>query len=264
MPLVGPVCGFDGTNQTFEKCIGCHESMSKERNCNVPVATLKNARDNGIHRAGAGVSASTILACARETAIMERYDYYETPVSMWNKHRGTLAHLLMEGDETPPEGVIRERRLERYVVVDGERFRVSGQTDYADPNLKVIIDYKSAYNVPTKLNIRHQHQLSIYRYLLADGVFCDTGEICRVEIESGGIHYLTFNTKPDKAWKKVAYPLIPLDKIEAFIIERALPLLHWQQTQKLPECNCFDPSPYWPCGCSKLEAQLNERGVMVG
>ena len=263
MGLVGVVCQMDQTYQPFDVCIGCHDSNSKERNCHAPTALLKSMRDNHLTRKNAGVSATTILSCAKALALMELYDFYEPVISGYNKFRGTLIHYLLEEDD-PPDGVIQERRVERFVNIDGAPFRVSGKMDRVDTRFNFLLDYKSCPNIPTKPKKSHEVQLNIYRWLLANGIFCDTGEQAQIEIEAVGIHYLTFHTKPDKAWKKMGYPTWDLQDTEDFIIERARPIQQWQLNHVMPECNMFEPSPYWLCDCAKHENQLADRGISIG
>lgn len=224
------------------------------------MAAIKSARDNHLGRMDAGISASVLLSCARAVALQERYDHYEPIIVAYNKFRGTAVHGMME-DPDPPDHIIEERRVERVVDVDGFPFRISGKPDRADKPAKLLIDYKSCHTVPTKIKKRHKYQLSIYRYLLADGVFVDTGEVCQVPIERAGIHYITWQTKVEKAWRKVPYELYPLEEIEDFIIERARPIKQWQETKELPACNDLEPSRYWDCDCIKLTKQLKELGT---
>ncbi len=261
--LKGVICPFDQSYQDFETCIACHETMSTKRNCHAPTPLLKAMRDNAKTRLDAGVSASTILACAREHALSETYDYYESAISGYNKYRGTLTHMMMETDDSPPEGVIRERRIERYIDIKGVPFRISGKMDYVDTQRKALVDFKSKHTLPKKPDERHEAQLAIYAYLLADGRFCDTGETIQLIIEKVGIHYLTFETKEERAWLKMNYPLWPLDKTADMVYNRASVLAEWQQTKILPRCNSYTVNRYWKCGCEKIEDQLKLRGVEI-
>lgn len=264
MALVGVICGHDGSYQSFDTCIACHELGDSVRKCHAPVFVLKDARDNAFRRAAAGISVSTILGCAREHAIMQMYDYYETPISMYNKARGTWTHAMFESDPNPPEWVLKERRLFKYVDILGEQFRISGQFDEFDTKRGLLVDYKSKDNLPKKIDPKHEAQFNCYAWLLSGGTFLDTNEPAQYETKMIAAHYVTWKTKAEKAWLKMAYPVWDTAHTEALIIERSTPIVQWRQTKELPTCNCFDPSPYWKCGCVKLEEQLAERGIVVG
>lgn len=259
--LKGVVCGYDQTLQPFDVCITCHENLDPNRNCMAPTALLKAMRDNSKTRSNAGVSASTLLSCPRAVALQTMFDYYETPISGWNKFRGTLVHHLMEYDESPPDWIIKERRVERFIDVGGEAFRISGQMDYIDTKNKILIDFKTKPNLPRKMDERHEAQLNIYIFLLADGVFCDTGEIVHIPIERAGIHYLTFQTSPDKAWLKMGYPVWDAEAIQAFVLERAEPIAAWQRGGGIPACSPYAHNPRWKCDCTKIEEQLAQQGI---
>lgn len=263
MPIVGVICGMDGTCQAFETCIHAHETMSTERNCHVPVASIKSQRDNMKFRKDAGVSASVVLACPRAYAIEQTYDLYESVISGYNKFRGTLIHALFEADPDPPSWVVQEERIMRWVVVNGKKVRVTGKPDYVDPKYRVLIDFKSKHNLPTKMDPRHEAQFNIYRWLLKNGIFTRTNEPCQIEVDRIGAHYVTFNTTAEKAWKKVLYPVWEYEEVERMVIRRLEPLTKWQEDGILPECSPFIENRYWKCDCEKHETQLAERGIIV-
>lgn len=264
MPLVGTICGYDGKYRLFDECICSHEDGT--RTCHVPLQVLKIARDNHIDRADAGWSASTLLACAREWAISQEYDYYESPESSWNKARGTWVHSMIESDTTPKPGLIRERRIKKTVVVDGTEVTLTGKPDEIDPELGLLIDYKSKDSLPSASDIshpRHEAQFNFYAGLCNGGVFMDTGEPVNIKIRGGGMHFLTWKTK--NPFIKIGYRLWSEEELQAFIEERVRPLLKWKETGELPECNAFTkiPSKNWKCYCEKLTEQLQERGIEV-
>lgn len=263
MSICGVICGMDNSFQSFETCIHAHETFSKDRNCNVPTASIKSQRDNIKYRKDAGISASTILSCARAQAIESTYDIYETVISGYNKFRGTLIHAMIEHDPDPPEWVIQEERIRRFVEVDGELVAITGKPDYVDPKYKVLIDFKSKHNLPLKMDPMHEAQFNIYRWLLKDGVFVRTNLPCHIDIDRIGAHYITMDTKPEKAWRKVLYPVWGYDEVEAMVIDRLRPLTKWKKDGILPECNRYVDSPYWKCDCERHAQQLMERGIVV-
>lgn len=272
MPLVGVICGYDETYQSFDHCISCHEKGNCERNCDALTFVLKAMRDNAKTRVGAGISASTLTSCARATALQETYDYYEDVKSGYNKSRGTWVHAMIESDDTPREGLIRELRIEKYfpIRIDGEEsfVRVTGKPDEVDTERRVLIDYKSKDRIPTKSDDRHEAQFNVYCWLLDGGTLLESdeyghtaGDKVSVKIRGGGMHYVTWN--PKAPWKKMAYPVWSEDRINAFLKERLTPLVEWRTTKKLPSCNAYIRySKRWDCDCVKLERQLEERGVI--
>lgn len=267
MPLVGVICPYDDSYQPFDVCINAHECGDGPRNCDAVVQILKIMRDNHKERMYAGWSASTLTQCARATALQEQYDYYEDVKSGYNKGRGTWVHAMIEADKYPRAGLIREQRLVRYLDVDGVRVRLTGKPDEVDTARKKLIDYKSKDRVPKEPDPKHEAQFNVYIWLLNDGAFVneETGEEkgnVNVEILGGGMHYLTWN--PKDPWKKMGYPVWPLEQTEAFIIERLTPLVAYDRTKELPRCNAYlRYGPKWRCDCVKLEEQLRELGTYV-
>jgi hypothetical protein len=261
MSIVGVVCPYDDSYQTFDHCIHCHENRSPTRNCAAPVFALKSMRDNHITRSDAGISASTLISCPRAIAMAEVYDLYETVISGYNKGynkaRGSWLHAMVEADIDPPPWIIRERRL--YLDVLGRR--ISGKPDEVDPKYKVLVDYKSKDNVPKMRDMGHEFQFNVYVYLLAHGYWADTNEKADIIIETIGAHYLTWKTKAELAWKKVGYPVWNDTKTRTIIEQRLKPLIQWQETGLLPSCNPYVPARYWKCDCVKYAEQLADRGI---
>lgn len=250
---------MDGSNQSFKTCIDCHENRSKTRNCHAPVAVLKSMRDNHIDRRGAGISMSTLIACPRAWAIEQKYDLYQPVISGWNMGRGTFVHAMMEVDRDPPPWIIRERRLRR--TVTGEV--VTGKPDEIDTKYKVLVDYKSKDNLPKKKDERHEFQFNGYCWLLRGGQWADTGENANIDIEVIAAHYLTWKTKADLAWKKMAYPVWEDHVTTEIITERLKPLTKWKKDGILPSCSPYIMNKYWTCDCVKHETQLAERGIEI-
>lgn len=261
MPLKGVVCPLDSSYREFGECICGHENGT--RTCHAPIQLLKLMRDNHIDRKDAGWSASMLTNCPRANAIQETYDYYEDPQSGWNKARGTFVHLLMESDQTPRDGLIRERRLRKAITVDEMEVFLTGKPDEVDTINGVLIDYKSKDLLPKRPDPNHEAQFNVYAWLLNGGTFMDTGEISDTIITSGGMHYLTWRTKD--AFKKMAYPLWGDAVTEEFITTRLRPLVEWKKSGELPTCNPYIRFPgNWRCSCVRLEEQLRERGVDIG
>lgn len=267
MPIVGIVCPMDNSFQTFQHCIDCHENRSRERNCEAPVFVLKTGRDNGLHRKGAGWSASTLLSCPRAVAIEDRYDLYEPVISMHNKARGSWVHAMVEADIDPPSWIIREVRLR----LDIHGTLITGKPDEVDTKYHVLVDYKSKDNLPLRPDDQHEFQFNVYAHLLRNGEWAEDaeqygirkGDKANVEIDVIAAHYITWKTKYEKAFKKKAYPVWDNDYTQSLIEQRMEPLKEWQTTGELPACSPYlGPKPY-PCQCTKWEQQLQERGIPI-
>lgn len=267
MPIVGVICPYDNTPQTFETCIHHHENRSIQRNCHAPVFALKSMRDNHIHRKGAGISASTIISCPRAVAIEHSYDVYEAVISGYNKGRGSWLHAMVEADSDPPPWIIREQRL----VLDVEGQSITGQPDEVDTKYLVLVDYKSKDNLPLKPDPAHEFQFNIYAHLLRNGVWARSdkkyqtvkGERANIDVHTIAAHYVTWKTKVEKAWLKMAYPVWDNEYTHEVIAKRLQPLILWRENSVLPSCDPYIKSPYWKCQCQKYEEQLAERGIAL-
>jgi hypothetical protein len=221
-------------------------------------------KNNHIDRADAGWSATTLLGCPRAEAIRATYDWYESIESGWNKQRGSWLHYMLESDDDYPEYVVKEQRIAKSVHVLGESVRITGKPDYTNTKRGVLIDYKSKHTLPTKPDASHEAQFNIYAWLWKGGAFVKTGEIVDVDIVGGGMHYITWNTKKMSQFKKMAYPVWPIEQTELFVIDRVVPLVQWKQSGVLPVCSPYMRFPgKWRCDCEKLEEQLAERGIYL-
>jgi hypothetical protein len=250
---------MDQSFQSFKTCIDCHENRSRTRNCNAPVQVLKSMRDNHIDRRGAGISASTLISCPRAVAIEATYDLYMPVISGWNMGRGTFIHAMFEADRDPPPWIIRERRLRRKV----RGVAITGKPDEVDTKYKVLVDYKSKDNLPRRPDERHEFQFNIYAWLLRGGYWVDTDEPAQIDIDVIAAHYVTFKTKPEGAWKKMAYPVWEDSYTTELVTQRLEPLTKWNTSGILPECSPYLGNPRWKCDCEKWEDQLNERGIYI-
>ena len=276
MPVSGIVCGHDGSYQSFDSCITCHQNRGP-RNCHFPTFALKIMRDNDRKRVGAGYSATTLLNCPRAVALLEQYDYYEDLESGWNKIRGELIHMAYEAEPDIPQGVIKEQRLRKTVLVDGVPINVTGKADEIDVINASIIDLKFTGVIPEQDKVDHIAQYNIYAWLCDGGVFIrddptqgiKAGDTLNLTIKNGGMHYLTLKRKKKRdgriilPWRKVAYPLWDAAKTEALVIERLTPLVRFRQTRMLPTCNPYYTERHWTCDCSRIEKQLTDRGISI-
>jgi hypothetical protein len=221
-------------------------------------------KNNHVERKDAGWSISTLLSCARSTAIQQKYDFYEAITTGWNKSRGTWLHAMMESDTTSPDDVVKEQRLEKHFIVSGVKVRITGKPDYTATKRGVLIDYKSKHNLPTKPDPMHEAQFNGYVWLWDGGRYASPPftEV-NVKINSGGMFYITWNTKAGTQFKKMSYPIWDKEQMDEFLTERLTPLIEWQKTGNLPRCNSYIrfPGRAWKCDCDKLQDQLEELGT---
>lgn len=276
MPIKGVICGHDGKLRSFDECICGHQT--RERSCHFPTFALKLMRDHDRKRGNAGYSATMLLACPRAIALLENFDYYEDLESGWNKLRGELLHAVAEAEPDIPEGIIKERRVRKTVLVEGEEIVITGQVDELDKPYQGVIDYKFTGSIPEKPKKDHVAQFNIYAWLCEGGVLMAVKdqygnilaeeEPINIRIERGGMHYLTLKKKKKRdgtvilPWKKVSYPRWPNGKTEKFVIERLTPLVQFHRTGIYPACGAYDTG-FWTCECAKIEKQLAERGISI-
>ena len=247
-----------GEYSSFEKCLKCHENY--ERHCNALPYAIKLIRDNKIGRANVGISASTITGCPRELALLDLYDYYEPIEEGWIKAEGTLVHAMLENDPDPNPNYITEHRYWRTLNVNGEDVRVSGQMDIIDKKYKALIDYKRKERVPNKPDPTHELQWNVYCWILRDAIDIETNEPFAIEIERGGMFYISRNkTEP---FKKIAYPIWDNADIEDVMVRRLRPIVNFKSTGEVPKCGAYQQyGTSWQCGCQKIERQAKERGI---
>ena len=276
MPIVGVKCGYDESYQTFQSCIDCHQNGGP-RNCHFPTFALKVMRDNDKKRKGAGYSATTVLACPRAVALLEKYDYYEDLDSGWNKIRGELIHMAYEAEPDILDGVIKEQRLRKWVTVDGQRIPITGKADEINKTRAQIIDLKFTAAIPEQDKADHIAQFNIYAWLCSGGEFLfddptqniKAGDILNLNITGGGMHYISLKRKKKRdgriipPWKKVAYPLWPSEQTERLIVSRLAPLVQFRQDGVLPACQPYYTEPHWTCECVKITQQLVARGITI-
>lgn len=258
MPVCGVVCLATGKYESFETCLHRHENYTCS--CHALPYAIKLIRDNKIGRQNAGLSASSLTTCPRELALLEKYDYYEPIPEGWIKAEGTIIHAMIETDPDPNPNIITEKRFYRYVEVDGEQVKLSGQMDAIDLKHKILIDYKRKEKVPTRTDPTHEFQFNVYCYIIRQGFDIETDEPFAIDIERGGMHYVSRNKS--EPFLKVPYPVWDNNDIEDVIRRRLRPILAWRKTNILPVHNPYQTyGASWKCGCEKIEEQLRDRGV---
>jgi hypothetical protein len=261
MPIVGINCPCSGQKETFATCIDRHREYSCW--CHVPVYLLEhyaNDKRSTTKAPDNTFSATELLQCPRTFRFEQEHDIYADPTRLWNMARGSWTHHMMESGPLY-EGVFKERRIYKDIVVDGTPVRIMGTPDEVNYKRGVLVDYKTKHLLPKREDKGHEAQFNIYAWLLKGGWIVNYEEDgTRVDlpvditIRSGGMHYVTWHTKEDTQFEKKPYPVWDLGATEALVTERARLFLLDD-----PPCAPYGMSPYWKCNCTKLEAEFLER-----
>lgn len=252
MPVTGIECPCSGTREKFTTCLERHKNY--ECSCHVPIYMLEyyaNDRRSTTRREANSFSATGLLRCPLSFHLEQDNDVYMSAHSLWNMVRGSWTHHMMESGEDRPE-IMREVKLVKYIDIDGVQVRISGTPDEVNIERGILVDYKSKYNLPKGPDAGHEAQFNIYVWLLAGGTTTN-GETVNVTINSGGMHYVTWNTKPDKQFEKIPMNVWSLDETEEFVRNRAALFL-----SDSPTCAPYGMSPYWKCDCQKIQEAIND------
>src|SRR5262245_64886078 len=86
-------------------------------------------------RENAGVSASQLTGCTRQTVLQALYDYTADPEKLWPAYRGTLGHDLVQRHADPR--CIVERRFRRKYGTRPTEW-LTGQMDEVDVRMGLV------------------------------------------------------------------------------------------------------------------------------
>jgi len=214
MPLRGFICDLNHTERVDrDECIACADAPEppRGRRCRFTATMLRAICEADDARRSAGISATGLVGCLRQTYLTLATDYYQAPIRLYPALRGQLFHALFERAQR--NGLIRERRFAR--AIDG--VVITGQPDEVDPERGLMVDYKTKPQIPPTVAFEYEAQLNIYRWILADGYDLATGEPIRCDIRQLGIVFLTMN---DLTKRQV--PVWDLAQTEAWLRPRAL------------------------------------------
>ena len=217
MPLSGTVCCQTGQKTDFQQCL----DQCRGRGCVYPLPLIVSMAKNTEKRSSAGISATTILQCPRQTIMKEEIDYYEAPSEYHARWRGTGVHAMAEADGPYP-GVIQEIRIRKTITVDGIDIEITGQPDWYDTTSNHLDDWKSTGKCPTKPYDDHKAQVNIYAWLI-DGGTWDNGEKSDTIVESASIVYIDPSRSlihPIDLWSSGATDAFIRRKIEPLVRHR--------------------------------------------
>lgn len=170
-------------------------------------------------RRDAGISATGLTGCLRQSALTQMYGYTGQPNRLWPALRGNLFHFLPEHHHAPH--LICEVRFAK--PYNGAGHVVTGQMDEVDPERALLVDYKSVERFPDKKDVQVGGykeswvlQTNIYRWLLDGGTRLDMGETVRIPIKTMGI--VAFGMMEVR---KYPVPILPDDYVEGLVREHA-------------------------------------------
>ena len=212
-PMRGFICDLDRrTPVDSAECVACAAAPfpPRGRRCRFTASILEAMVEADGARRDAGISATGLVGCLRQTYLSITTEYYQHPIRLMPALRGQLFHALFERAERP--GLVRERRFAR--EIDG--VVVTGQPDEIDPSRRLLVDYKTKPRLPDAVSEAHVAQLNVYRWIVADGYDLATGEPVNLAIDQLGIVFVTMHELT-----KRAVPLWDLAETEAWVRPRA-------------------------------------------
>lgn len=250
MPLTGFVCCQTGQVAPVEHCLQCART-GEPGECVYPLPLLKSIAGNEATRKGAGnYSATTLQGCARQVILMREAPYAENPEFYEARFFGTLGHDHMYQELKDEPDAIAEVRLFRDIEIDGRRYRISGKPDWVLPRYiggGMVVDFKNAgkrvlgLSAPTR--VEHEWQAGgVYPWLLADGEpeevvpgmdeWLDAAGHLHIPVALAEIDY--FYTGSPRQIQKVKVPVKSAAETEAYIRERMIDHVNWEEHGKLP------------------------------
>lgn len=204
----------------LDECVACAESANPARGrCQFTGAILRAMYANSEERRDAGVSATGLVGCLRQTALRLIAPYNDRPNRMWPALRGNLFHLLPERYHAPH--LICEVRFKK--VYDEDGHFITGKMDEVDPARGTLVDYKSVHTFPERQDLRLSGrkeswvlQTNIYRWLLQGGTRLDSGDEVQIPIQTIGV--LAFGMM---GVRKYRVPILPDADVAAFVRDNA-------------------------------------------
>ena len=242
MPRTGICCAVDGAHVDDHECLRCKMAGCDRvaTPCSLSYEMLKGMMD-GSGRASAHTSATMLTSsCPRRTVLERDQLYHANPLRLFPAWRGTMGHLMTE--RHPQPGCIYEQRFETQIEVDGCLHKVTGQIDKLNIARREIEDFKTKDDQKLgrlkSAEDAHVLQLNIYRWLVYVGwpqkkLSCQEtsfkpGIPAEIEIETLKLTYWSM-----KSPKPLSAPLMDLEEIEAYVVERVR-LLHRDELPGVP------------------------------
>jgi hypothetical protein len=203
------------------ECIACAEGPAPRNGtrCQFTGSILRAMYAGDEARRDAGISASGLTGCLRQTALKALFGYTGQPGRMWPALRGNLFHLLPEHHHAPH--LICEVRFSK--PYNGAGQVITGKMDEVDPERQLLVDYKSVDRFPDPKDLKLGGfkeswvlQTNVYRWLLDGGTRRDTGEAVHIPIKTIGI--VAFGMMEVRKYR---VPVLPDKYVETFVREHA-------------------------------------------
>lgn len=219
MPITATRCVNTGEILSPQDCIACAEGPIGPRGrCQYTGAILRAMYANDEDRRDAGISASGLTGCGRQTFLKLVEDYTVDPNALWPALRGTLFHYMPERHHA--DQLIVEVRF-RKEYLPGQF--LTGKIDEYDPISQTLIDYKSTERLPKPTDLAIDgfkeswvYQTHIYRWLLDGGTRLDTGEVISLPVRR--INIIAFSMM---AVRRYTVPALKKSEVTSYIIEHA-------------------------------------------
>lgn len=247
MPRDGVICEVTNQPTSDNACLDCALRWGLQedwqtgvmRHCrfNYPMIHALLAPDE--ERKGAGISATMLTGCPRQSIWKMRRAYAIYPGQMWAALDGTWVHAALEAHNEP--NILAEVRLVKKMNNGVVLTVFTGKMDRYIPALRRLEDYKTkdGGKLFTVAPPDYVAQLNIYAYMLTTGCAIQgTGEIVQFPVDE----LVLFPLSHKAPGNPVKCPVWPLDKTEAFITERiAVYLAAEQDPDFLPPRRYRDP-----------------------
>jgi len=232
MSQIGFIC-CDGEKRTFADCI------SHALSCQCPwTPAVLEAMAANVRPEQPCLTVTELIACARQTVLKKRNDWYETPASAYAKFRGSMFHKAIEGSNS---GAIVEQR---FTTTLPGGVVISGQPDLIYPDQHLLLDFKTTRYLPKEPYPHHVWQLNAYRYLVAG-----TYDIWNLEVA-----YFDMST-----CSRLPAPLLDLRQVEEVLSAQGEAVNAGLGGSSLPERT--SESGQWQCGYCPFTADCWPEGA---
>lgn len=234
MPQKGWTCVATGEIVSYAHCLLCSLQSNINRpngGCEFTYEILAGIRSNLFSSRPESLSVSRLISPTRKAYLTATQDFYVSPRRNFWAFRGTLFHKIAQ-DAGRRSMSWYEVPLPREIEIKGKTYQVRGRADIIRPQAGYIEDFKSCKRVP-KANTaygNHSLQLNIYRWLF----------LPIMDLQNLRVIYFDMNET-----KRVSVELMPLEEVEAFIMEKAAAYIKAIETKTIPEGSYN--SKKWKC-----------------
>lgn len=154
------LCIATGEHVTPDSCIACARQGALA-GCHLTAPIIKGIVES-IRPDDFGLTATTVMSCARKWRLKIEHDYALDPKQSYWAFRGQIAHgIVAETEGADPQAIVEQRfsmwvampwqqapACNPWVQVAGEAVVITGQPDLVYLDRKLILDYKTTKAVP--------------------------------------------------------------------------------------------------------------------